>query len=875
MNHFAHKDNISFIVGAGISMESPSTLPSAREFSKTLLQFMVPEEEVDKLINLPQLRYEMVVERVQKLDENLFFLDYLEQKTKFNLIHLFLAHCIKNNQKQMSVITTNFDYLIERALINILGEEEKRLIVPIITKSDYEKYQKRTDFQDRYPIFKIHGSKRNIITNDETTGSLVTTISSLGKNRESGETFALEAFKKPLINAILSNTSLFIMGYSGSDDFDITPLLNEFSELESITWVEHGSGTELNEMKIIEITKNFMEILDSNEYDNSVLSFLADLKKKHGYNIFYIKAHTLAFVQKVLWNLFHSDISIPLLNDLDDHNGITFEDFIRPYYNKIDFSANYTIAVKIYYDLSLYDDVVRVAEKGLTIYKEASVKKSNLLNHLGIISMVRGDLDKALDLCSKALETDELINYEQGIANKLNSIGMIFRRRSQFEKALSYYERSMKIYDKLGDRNGLMFIYNNIGSLQSEMKQPKLALEYFEKSLKISEEIGDLTRKATRLNNIAFIYSDEFGDFEKAISLIKEALKIEKEIGEYGAQALSYSNLATNYSKQGNKQESLKCYLEGLKIALDLNDVVRLTQIYPNIAEIYSEDGNNKEAIKYIKKGIECDKKIGDNLKLSNKFYRLGYFYDNEKDFIAAKEAYTQSIENAKLSENYKDMNEAAYNIAEILFDEEDYEGAIKHYSIGLECAKKLQIEKDIKVYYRNLGDTYNMSKQYENAIQNYKQVLKFYEAENNEEKIIELKESIGWCYQNLENYDIAVSLYEETLGIIERSSLSSVKSMIDNTLTVLTTICILGNIIEKGEKYAYLRLKIGEEANNHETLAYTYGNLAILNDKKGEYYNAIRFSYKAIEFAQKFNDQEFINTQEKNIQIFKKRIEE
>ena len=68
--------------------------------------------------------------------------------------------------------------------------------------------------------------------------------------------------------------------------------------------------------------------------------------------------------------------------------------------------------------------------------------------------------------------------------------------------------------------------------------------------------------------------------------------------------------------------------------------------------------------------------------------------------------------------------------------------------------------------------------------------------------------------------------------------------------------------------------MKIGEEVKNNETLAYTYGNLAILNSKKGEYQKAIGFSNKAIEFAQKFNDAEFIQTHEENIQIFKKRIE-
>ncbi|MFX0006819.1 MAG: tetratricopeptide repeat protein, partial [Candidatus Hermodarchaeota archaeon] len=827
--------------------------------------------------NLPQLRYEMIVKRVQGgYDKNLIFLDYLEQKVKYNLVHLFLAYCIKSNQKQMNVITTNFDYLIERALINILSEEEKQWITPIITKSDYAKYQNRLDLQDKYPVFKIHGSKRNIITNEDILDSLVTTISSLGKNREAGETFAIETFKKPLINAILSNTSLFIMGYSGNDDFDITPLLNEFSELNSIIWIEHSNGAELDDIVIFEIDENFMKTLDSNEEDNLRLSFLTDLKKKHGYDIFYIKAHTLTFVKKVLWNLFHSDIKIPLLSvdGFINQNKLGFEEFIEPHYKNFDISLKYTTAVKIYYDLSLYDDVVRVAEKGLTIVEEETEKRSNLLNHLGLIALSRGELDKALDYFMRALKIDELINYEGGIANKLNSIGMIYRRRNQFEQALSYYKRALKIFENLGNKKGLMFTYNNIGAIQTELKQPELALEYLEKSLKLSEEIGDLTRKATRLSNIAYLYSEHFNDIEKANNFIKEALKIQIEIGNYASQAISYNNLANNYEKQGNREESLKYYLKGLDIALELNDVVRLSQIYPNIAEIYSSDAKYDEAIKYIKKGIECDKQIGNRINLSNKIFRLGTYYHDAKDFTSAKAAYANSIEIAKESKNAEDMNEAAYHLAGILFDEEDYEGAIKYYSLGLDCAKELQIERDILIYYKNLGYAYERLKQFENAIYYYTQALEICQEENNDEEIIELKENVAWCYQILEDFENAIKIFEETLKFIEQSSLSNDISLMNRTLESIITTCILGDFIEKGENYAYKRLKIGEDVENNEILAYTYGNLAILSSKKGEYQKAINFSTKAIKFAQKVNNGDLIQTHEENIQMFKKQIE-
>ncbi|MFW9895950.1 MAG: hypothetical protein ACFFD7_09130 [Candidatus Thorarchaeota archaeon] len=132
-DYLLHKHKITFLVGAGISMDAPSNLPSARGFSQTLLKYITPIEEFKKISSLGGLRYEMVIERVQKgYDENLWFMDYLDIIERYNIIHLFLAHSIKLGK---NIITTNFDYLIEHAMMDLLDENERNLITPIILRT--------------------------------------------------------------------------------------------------------------------------------------------------------------------------------------------------------------------------------------------------------------------------------------------------------------------------------------------------------------------------------------------------------------------------------------------------------------------------------------------------------------------------------------------------------------------------------------------------------------------------------------------------------------------------------------------------------------------------------------------------------------------
>ena len=163
---FLPNERYTFLVGAGISMDSPTNMPSAREIVKSLLELCAPSEELENLLTLDLLRYELIVEKIQGIfDEELKFMDYLELVTNPNLIHFFLANSIINGH---FVVTTNFDYLIERALMVLLPSELQFNIYPIITKEDFLSLKMPKNLIDsgKYPVYKIHGSKLNIITNE-------------------------------------------------------------------------------------------------------------------------------------------------------------------------------------------------------------------------------------------------------------------------------------------------------------------------------------------------------------------------------------------------------------------------------------------------------------------------------------------------------------------------------------------------------------------------------------------------------------------------------------------------------------------------------------------------------------------------------------
>lgn len=241
---------LTFLVGAGCSVDSPSCLPAGRTMMEAIIDYTCAESEIEKIKKLEGLRFEQLVEIVRdQLDKKLRIIDYYGQCDKPNLQHFFLAEMIKNGH---FVMTTNFDFLIENALQNSGASNEQ--IVPVITREDFETFQDPDELfeQGKKTIYKVHGSTKNKITGEDTRNYLVATIQAFGSNKEGENVFQLESFKQPAFINLTKDRSLVVMGYSGSDDFDIVPTLKVLN-IPTIIWINFSKDIEIGNEEIREI----------------------------------------------------------------------------------------------------------------------------------------------------------------------------------------------------------------------------------------------------------------------------------------------------------------------------------------------------------------------------------------------------------------------------------------------------------------------------------------------------------------------------------------------------------------------------------------------------------------------------------------------
>ena len=654
-------EKFTFLVGAGISIESPSRLKSAVEIVKVLINLCASENEASTILALEGLRYETVVEFIQKyLDPELKIMDFFDHYTRPNIHHYFLAHCIRQAHH---VVTTNFDYLIEYALMNII--EDKSKILPIITRSDFLNYSDPNNLikDNKYAIYKIHGSKKNIITNDNTRDSLVTTISALGRERDE-KTFAIEDYKKNALVNLLERRTLIVMGYSGSDDFDISPTLKELQNISKIIWINHTSD------EVPEII-NIREAPDSETgYIDGATSLLKGIEHNsaifnHPIKIYKININTGIFIRNYLWELILNEIRKPNFAGISpvefDHEN-WFQESLKPIdeFNKLLFTW------ELYYRLARPDDALRIGKIGLELAEQHGNIDliSTFLNHTGLIYLDKGQPEKALDFYKKALDLE--IGEESSMI--LNNIAMVYKSQRDYQNAILWLKKALEVSEGRPNVIEKITVLNNLGLTYYSDEKYQDAFEYYEQALEMNKSLGDLGIKSRLLSNIGSIYFSR-NDYENALNKFQEALQISEELGDLNGETVRLNNIASIYKQQGNLKLALDYYEQALEKVEILGDPAKKAVYLTNMALVYSELDSKDKAAVLLDAALLIDKSLNDNarvlfdLKKAGTFYKdIGEYENTLRRYEEALDYYQKASDLGGVSGTYNDIAMVYYN---------------------------------------------------------------------------------------------------------------------------------------------------------------------------------------------------------------------
>lgn len=802
--------NLTFLVGAGCSRDPPSCLPTGREMMNSIIQYTCSESEIEKIKNIKELRFESLVEIVRdRFDSQLKIIDYYGECSTPNLQHYYFAEMAK---KGHMVMTTNFDFLIEYALLNSNISQEN--IIPVITEEDFNSYSNPDQIikHGKIPIYKIHGSTHNIVSGEETRDSLIATIQAFGSNKEGLNIFSVEPFKSELFDNISNNRTLVIIGYSGSDDFDIIPTIKELKGLKSVIWVNH-INEEMEQVKVYEIkvTQNDTKV------NSKVDKILVDLKKK-GYikEIYRVDTNTSYLIQ--------GQFDVKVMLSSERFNTPPLE-YLKKCLSKPDKFTKTIISYGVYFSQSdkYKDSLLKCGKEIMKLaeFHENDKLKASAFNNMALAYERYGDFYAAEDLFKKALKIAENINHFGKLCTYSFNFGMLYLGAQKLKKAHKFANQGLayaKIAKDYYHESHCLLLIGEIYSLQGNYFN---ALEFVIKAQKIADATGRMGLKTSCINALSGIYY-KLGNYEKALDNCKLSYKILEELRDWSSTSVLV-HMANIYIKLRRFPEAINTYLKCQKKFKQQEYERLFYEIYMSLGNICLKQSVLTKAEENFKLTLNYANETNDNEYILTIFNNIGNIYYENQIFSKALDYFEIAL---NLSEDLNDNNSKSKlyaNKGKISELYGKYEDALDNLTLALEFntdeLQKADILTDVaKVYYEQ-GE-------YLEAEKRIKEAYKIDEVFGNIRGMSHRLNSFGMIYKAQKRYDLAIREYKKALRIDqELKDLPAQSACLNNIGRLYHAKHKLIEALNNFKK----SIKISEEINDRHGIARTLNNIALI----------------------------------------------
>jgi len=184
----------------------------------------------------------------------------------------------------------------------------------------------------------------------------------------------------------------------------------------------------------------------------------------------------------------------------------------------------------------------------------------------------KGDLCKSLkqSAAGKVALEEALRRYRElgdqvEVSHVLNNIGNIHYVAGELDLALSSYENALALQRELGLRRELASTLNNLGGILILRSRFEIATRHLTEAVRIKRSLADPEELARSLNNLAVAHV-ETGKFGLALEVLNESYRINLDAGKTGEQLFNLENLAGVFLARGNWAEAMSHCERGLKL---------------------------------------------------------------------------------------------------------------------------------------------------------------------------------------------------------------------------------------------------------------------------------------------------------------------
>lgn len=603
-------EEVLVFCGAGISRNSG--LPVVGEIVPYILDKLGVQKEHQDLIlderkNLKGMPFELFMEIIYE-SGGIGKMNDIYDAGEPNVNHILISELIKKHQLK-TVVTTNFDQLIEKALA--MGPDSR------VAGRDYDVLYKSDDIgaidwsHHRVRLIKIHGSvhdKKNM---------------AITMRQVAGKQLSMQ--RKGVIDYVYSSgphKTVLIFGYSCSDSFDISPHIQEIKgPHKKVLLVEYAHDYKLEDIR---------EKRNKNPFGKF------DAGKRFYYNF--------DDLVKKLWNSFceggqynKEDRTTPWRNHVDNWHNETMANskanaYLIPgliFYNSVEFKA-----AGFYY------------ERAITAACANHEKREEGIGlcNMGNVCFSLGEHQKATSYFQKALPVARETGDEKLEGIVLVNLATIHKSLGEYKTSVEYCGQALVLFRHRKDIKGEATCLGNLGTIYGSLGEYQKSTDHLEKALALAQTVGDKHLEASSLDSLGISYVNQ-GQHRKAMDIHEQSLMIEREIGNKQGEIFSLCNLGDDNRGLGEYHKALHYHEQALKIALYIADKHGEAHSLISLGNDYVSLGEYPKAIDYYKQAQQIAQGLEDKDMQGGLLGHLGNAYFRLREYRKATECYQQSMD--------------------------------------------------------------------------------------------------------------------------------------------------------------------------------------------------------------------------------------
>lgn len=307
------------------------------------------------------------------------------------------------------------------------------------------------------------------------------------------------------------------------------------------------------------------------------------------------------------------------------------------------YGATYNIYGTYYRMRGNNDSLIHYQKKSISYLEKYPLKRAGSLLNLSVGYKNKGMFDEALNTLEKALEINQRIKNNVGIAMNYGEMASVYNTKAEYDKSVKYLLQAIDILKKEKNKDRLPPLQQRLGNTYLALENFPFAIDLYKESLAAFKEKGEMKNYYLTLSNIAeaYIHTD---NLKAAIAALRESLIGIEEFGDKALLGITRAKMGHVEELLGNHAKAVANYETGVNLlsASGNNRVIRIAGEYIDILCKHKE---YKKALTVIKQ-VDALKMFEAANSEDQALYKkaVGDAYSGTDNTDAAISAYQKTI---------------------------------------------------------------------------------------------------------------------------------------------------------------------------------------------------------------------------------------